>query len=193
MQRRVRFFALYRNKPHVPPLTSSTANPFEFKPCDFTPQAGCTAFAIAEFVNSFICTLRWRRRLQGYLIPFDTYASAAQRLSMYRVKPSLLAFHAICTFNRCLADSKLPDMTRAFLFKTVLTTFTVGSTFFVVKQSTRALSLVLTPNTRPLCLTATAGTVFVGAWHKGMWTYLIVINQTITHFMPFHVIHKSHV
>lgn len=49
MQRRVRFFALYRNKPHVPPLTSSTANPFEFKPCDFTPQAGCDAFAIVEF------------------------------------------------------------------------------------------------------------------------------------------------
>ena len=48
MQRRVRCFALYRNKPHVPPLTSSTANPFEFKPCDFTPQAGCYAFAIAE-------------------------------------------------------------------------------------------------------------------------------------------------
>jgi hypothetical protein len=46
----VRFFALYRIKPHVPPLISYTANSFEFKPCGRTPQARCLRFCY-DFYN----------------------------------------------------------------------------------------------------------------------------------------------
>ena len=35
----VRFFALYRIKPHAPPLVRVPVNSFEFQPCDRTPQA----------------------------------------------------------------------------------------------------------------------------------------------------------
>ncbi len=40
VQIQVRFFALYRIKPHAPPLVRAPVNSFEFQPCDRTPQAG---------------------------------------------------------------------------------------------------------------------------------------------------------
>jgi hypothetical protein len=81
-----------------------------------------------------------------------------------------------------LADSKLLLFTRALKSKNVFTTLTVGSTFFFVKQSTRALSLVLKPNTSPLCLTATAGTVLVGACYKDMFFsyFMTLLNNDNT-------------
>jgi hypothetical protein len=39
IQRMVRFCAVYRIKPHVPPLALATVNSFEFRPCGYIPQA----------------------------------------------------------------------------------------------------------------------------------------------------------
>jgi len=38
-QAQVRFFALHRIKPHVPPLVRVPVNSFEFQPCGRSPQA----------------------------------------------------------------------------------------------------------------------------------------------------------
>lgn len=39
IQKMVRFCAVYRIKPHVPPLALATVNSFEFRPCGYIPQA----------------------------------------------------------------------------------------------------------------------------------------------------------
>jgi len=39
VQAQVRFFALRRIEPHVPPLVRAPVNSFEFQSCDRTPQA----------------------------------------------------------------------------------------------------------------------------------------------------------
>ena len=41
MQTLVRFCALFRIKPHVPPPVRAPVNSLEFQPCDRTPQAEC--------------------------------------------------------------------------------------------------------------------------------------------------------
>ena len=41
MQGLVRFFAVYRIKPHAPPLVQVSVNSFEFQPCGRTTQAEC--------------------------------------------------------------------------------------------------------------------------------------------------------
>ena len=41
MQEMVRLCAVYRIKPHAPPLVQASVNSFEFQPCGRTSQAEC--------------------------------------------------------------------------------------------------------------------------------------------------------
>jgi len=88
----VRFCAVYRIKPHVPPLALATVNSFEFRPCGYIPQADSFTHSLqtpssstrvcsniilyTEITNDCLTTLNYhslRYGLQGSLIPFDTH------------------------------------------------------------------------------------------------------------------------
>ena len=68
----VRFFALLRIKPHVPPLVRVPVNSFEFHTCVRTPQAG---FATPAFVPQ--CQLRPSKALSPPMfLPISTHFTA---------------------------------------------------------------------------------------------------------------------
>src|SRR5215207_4051508 len=77
----VRFYALYRIKPHAPLLVRVPVNSFEFHSCERTTQA--------EYLPSYLATLKIKfpissthrlgRGLLGYLIRLATHAFVPQR------------------------------------------------------------------------------------------------------------------
>ena len=97
----VRFFALHRIKPHVPPLVRAPVNSFEFHSCEHTPQAGYFTrllrhCMVLNHATPSIHSLRLR--LQGYLIPFAPLAFVVQcQYEPSRVL-SPLAFFPISTY-----------------------------------------------------------------------------------------------
>ena len=96
----VRFFALYRIKPHTPPLVRAPVNSFEFHTCDRTPQAAhssvflrpersqtaptkCASFtAWTTGVSNPVCSPRFRASASElaqspvftFGVPIDIYA-----------------------------------------------------------------------------------------------------------------------
>ena len=100
-QDQVRFFALHRIKPHVPPLVRAPVNSFEFHSCEHTPQAGYFTRLLQHCMVLNHATLSihcLRLRLQGYLIPFAPLAFVVQcQYEPSRVL-SPLAFFPISTY-----------------------------------------------------------------------------------------------
>ena len=76
----VRFFALLRIKPHVPPLVRVPVNSFEFHSCERTTQAGYLSRLLRYGINDYPTSSihRLRPGLLGYLIPFATPAFVPQ-------------------------------------------------------------------------------------------------------------------
>ncbi len=97
-QAQVRFFALFRIKPHAPPLVRAPVNSFEFQPCDHTPQAGHLTLLLRQRDKvPLLSAHRLRPGLPGYLIPFAPLAFAPQRQVQSRESSSPPAFLLIST------------------------------------------------------------------------------------------------
>ena len=103
----VRFCALYRIKPHAPPLVRAPVNSFEFRSCGCTPQAVGLLRLLKNVLHSIIFWMmnhtgvlsqhRLRHGLLGYLILFAPHAFAPQRQLWTRYMPSHLVFLRIST------------------------------------------------------------------------------------------------
>ena len=95
----VRFFALLRIKPHVPPLVRVPVNSFEFHTCVRTPQAEHLMRLLRHrtLASPTPSAHRLRRGLPGYLILFATHAFVPQCQLQSRRPPSPLVFLLIST------------------------------------------------------------------------------------------------
>ena len=95
----VRFFALLRIKPHVPPLVRVPVNSFEFHTCVRTPQAEHLMRLLRH--RTLSCPTpsahRLRRGLPGYLILFAPHAFEPQRQLLSSRPPSPPVFLLIST------------------------------------------------------------------------------------------------
>ena len=95
------FFALFRIKPHAPPLVRVPVNSFEFHSCERTPQVECLMRLrrTEELCPRHPADHRLPRGLPGYLNPFAPHAfeptslcRPASRLAT-GVPPNIYAFH----------------------------------------------------------------------------------------------------
>ena len=107
----VRFFALLRIKPHVPPLVRAPVNSFEFHRCRRTPQVGCLTLSLGRLPNWQTAGIhRLPRGLPGYLILFDTRAFELQRQLRSRQLPSQSGFFVIS--KHFTATRRIPPTSR---------------------------------------------------------------------------------
>lgn len=97
----VRFFGLFRIKPHVPLVVCLPANSFEFQPCGRTPQAACLTGYLrhtsSESEDMQLAGIRLRLGLRRSLICFAPLAFVSQRQLTSRDSPSPPVFPRVST------------------------------------------------------------------------------------------------